>query len=537
MSYAPTSRQKRRQRVKVLLVLPHKTEYVFRVGLSPSLTLLCIAAVLREKGHEPVLIDLNLLEPSGSVERTDQCIRTVTKAIERLQPGLVGINCFTAARFPFVRSLADAIKDKDPDLPIAIGGMHPTIYSRQILEHCPSIDAIVLGEGERQAVALAEAYDSSTATRADRLRHIDALAYRDVGGRVTCNPRKGYLQDLDSLPMPAWDLLDFEDYYADHSTWYSPRGLTINMSVPLYTSRSCPFDCVFCSSHHLMGRGLRLRSPIRVVDEMEMLYNAYGQNYFGFVDDNLTLNKKHILAICNEIIRRRMAIQFESAVGYNLNSLDEEVIGAMAHAGCTYMIMPIEHGNERIRNEIIGKRLSREKIFEVASICKQYGLLTSATCIMGFPEDTRRTLNDTFTLLNELQLDINNVLNLIPFPGTRTFEQAVQEHLFLEAIDLDSLWKGKWIMDAKESLFYIKPYEMNLDELYEFRAKFDTLRFASDRVKKLQQGIQPETRAVPKRPKVFSRGCSEKTTALLPVESSKGSYGRKADHSSEELTL
>ncbi len=119
-----------------------------------------------------------------------------------------------------------------------------------------------------------------------------------------------------------------------------------------------------------MGRGLRLRSPERVVDEMEMLYQKYGQNYFGFIDDNLTLNKKHILNLCNEIIRRKMVIQLESSVGYNLNSLDEEVIDAMVQAGCTYMILPIEHGNDRIRNEIIGKRLSRDKIYEVAAICK-----------------------------------------------------------------------------------------------------------------------------------------------------------------------
>lgn len=236
-----------------------------------------------------------------------------------------------------------------------------------------------------------------------------------------------------------------------------------------------------------MGRGLRLRSPERVVDEMEMLYQKYGQNYFGFIDDNLTLNKKHILALCNEIVRRGMVIQLESSVGYNLNSLDDEVIDAMVQAGCTYMILPIEHGNDGIRNEIIGKQLSRDKIYEVAAICKRYNVLTGATCIMGFPEDTNETLTDTLDLLNELQLDINNVLNIIPFPGTKVFDRAVREDLLFDKIDPGSLWEANMIMDAKGRQFYIKPYNMSLEELNEFRIIFDSIRFNSERVKQLRE--------------------------------------------------
>ena len=467
--------------MKVLLIAPHKAEYVYRVGHPPSVGLLCIAAVLRQAGHEPVIIDLNVVHSSESVDRNEFCARYVIDMIEDLQPGMIGVNCFTAARFPFVRHLAGTIKQKHPSLPIVIGGMHPTLFFQEILENCPSINAIILGEGEYQAVALAEAYSSGV------YKKIEALAYRDNNGQIIHNPRKSYINNLDSLPTPAWDLIKLEDYYSDHSTWHNPRGLEINMSVPIYTSRSCPYDCNFCSSKKVMGRGMRLRSPERVVDEMEILYQKYGQNYFGFIDDILTLNKKHILNLCNEIIRRRMVIQLESSVGYNLNSLDEEVIDAMVQAGCTYMILPIEHGNDRIRNEIIGKRLPRDKIFEVAAICKRYNVLTGATCIMGFPEDTNETLTDTLDLLKELQLDINNVLNIIPFPGTNIFDRAVREGLLFDEIDPGSLWEANMIMDAKGRQFYIKPYNMSLEELNEFRVIFDSMRFNSERVKQLRE--------------------------------------------------
>jgi len=465
--------------MKVLLIMPSTTEDIFRAGYSPPLSLLCIAAALRQAGHKPVIIDLNILQPFESIEYNELCIKSVIDIIDDLHPGMVGMNCFSSARFSFLRSLADMIKQKHPNLPIIIGGMHPTLFFHEILENCLSIDAIVLGEGELQTVALAEAYSSGTN---GRLQNIDALAFRDCDGQSIFNPRKGYIQDLDSLPTPAWDLMHFKDYYADHSTWHNPRGLKINMSVPIYTSRSCPFDCSFCSSHNLMGRGLRLRSPGRVVDEMELLYETYGQNYFGFIDDNLVLKKKHILSICNEIVHRGMNIQFESSVGYHINSLDEEIIDAMVCAGSTYMILPIEHGNDRIRKEIIGKKLSRDKIHEVVEICKRYNVLTGTTCIMGFAEDTKETLTQTLELLDELQLDINNVQNIIPFPGTKVFNQAVRERLFFNDIDLGSLWEATWIMDAKEKQFYIKPYKMSLEELIEFRKRFDAIRLNSDRV-------------------------------------------------------
>jgi radical SAM superfamily enzyme YgiQ (UPF0313 family) len=233
-----------------------------------------------------------------------------------------------------------------------------------------------------------------------------------------------------------------------------------------------------------MGRGLRLRHPIKVVDEMENLYRQHNINYFGFLDDNLTLNKSHIMTLCNEIVKRGLNIQFESINGYNLASLDEEIIDAMAKAGCVYVILPIEHGSDYMREKVIGKRLSREKIFEVASLYKKYNLLTRGYFIMGFPEETPETLMETYTMIQNLQLDMNNVFNLIPFPGTKVFDQALRDNLLIGDIDASRLWTGQLGLHAdNEQQFYIKPYTMTLEELSIFRKKFDMLRIFSQRVK------------------------------------------------------
>jgi radical SAM superfamily enzyme YgiQ (UPF0313 family) len=156
----------------------------------------------------------------------------------------------------------------------------------------------------------------------------------------------------------------------------------------------------------------------------------------------------------------------------------------MVEAGCVYVILPIEHGSDYIRNNIIGKHLAREKIYEIVSLYKKYNLLTRGYYIMGFPEETHETLMETYNLILELQLDMNNVFNLIPFPGTRIFDQALRDGLFINNVDPSRLWTGEFGLHADaQNEFYIKPYQMEIEELLIFRKKFDELRLFSDRIK------------------------------------------------------
>lgn len=471
--------------MKILLIPSYTLESVTRVGRTPPLSLLCLAAVLRRAGHEPQILDLDAFSIPPDTDREAFYLEKILETLKDLRPELVGINCLLTSHFPFVRRTAAAIKAQYPRLPIIVGGIHPTLFAREILQQCPAIDAIALGEGEDQIVALAKAFSNGNG-KGPSLGKIEALAFRDRDGAVTINARRGYINDLDRLPPPAWDMIHLEDYYTDHSTWYNPKGLDIKMSIPILSSRSCPFNCSFCSAAKMMGRGHRLRSPSLVVDEMQLLYEHYGINYFGFVDDNLTLNKEHILAICREIIRRNLIIQFESFNGYNLNSLDEEIMAAMVEAGCVYVMLPIEHGSDKMRREIIGKNIPREKILQVRELCRRHNLLTRGLFIMGFPEETRETLTETYNMILELELDMNLVFNLIPYPGTRIFQQAMRDKLFLNDIDVDRLWDATWDLNTLQGQFYLKPYNLGLDEMQKFREKFDSLRFFSDRAKSLQ---------------------------------------------------
>jgi len=223
----------------------------------------------------------------------------------------------------------------------------------------------------------------------------------------------------------------------------------------------------------IMGKKHRKKSAKTMVDEIELLNKEYGINYFSFMDDQLTLNRSHIMDLCNEILKRKLKIVFDTPNGVWINSLREDVIAKMVEAGLVFVNLPIEHGNEYIRNKIIKKVLDRKKIVEVANLFKKYKVMTSAMYIMGFPEDTNETLKDTYDMMDELQSDKTSNATLIPFPGTSLFKQVVKDNLFVHKWNLDELWRSPISMAQNE--FIIKPYNMSLDDLHKWRVKFDKM--------------------------------------------------------------
>ncbi len=461
--------------MKALLISSFSLGTVSRTDIAPPLNLLYIAAVLRDHGVTPVLLDMNLVSVSTDSEADEERLEAIRSKLLEEAPEIVGISCLTTAHFPFMRKAAETTRRLLPKAKIVLGGVHATLFAREILGNCMDFDYIIIGEGEEQTAELAKAFLKGSV---EDLSHIQSLAWRTPSGQVMINPRKNYIEKLDLLPMPAWEMIDFPLYYRDHSNWYNPKGHDIKMSIPILSTRSCPYDCNFCSAHKTMGRGFRKRSPLNVVDEIEYHVNQYGHNYFGFADDNLTLDKKHVLAVCNEISRRGLDIQFESFNGYNLASLDSEVVDALASAGCIYAILPIEHGCDWMRNEIIGKTLHREKIFEVMSLYRKHKIQTRTMFIMGFPEDTPETLQETVKMIEELAPDMTDIFTLIPFPGTKIFRQSIQDNLFIHKVDETRLWNGSLQLDTKGSEFYIKPYSMSLDKLTGWRHTFDNISSA-----------------------------------------------------------
>lgn len=459
--------------MRVLLINPPTLDLLPNKEYIPPSSLLYLAGILQRDGIEARILDLNIYKPWEKDTNKEQfCEAVALQHIAEFRPFLIGFGCLFSGQFQPILRLSERMRAEYSQIPIVLGGMHPTIFAKEILTNCPSIDYIVIGEGEEQIVALAQGIYKKDF---NWLSDLGGIAYHK-NGQVVVNAKNHFIEDLDGLPFPAYDLIKFRDYYHSTSHWHNPKGLSFHMTVPIISSRSCPSRCNFCSMYLVMGPKIRFRNPRNVVDEIQLLYDYYGQTHFSFMDDNINLNKRHIISICNEIIRRKLDIQFETPNGLSVAPLNREVMDAMVEAGWIRGAIAIESGSDFIRNKVIGKHLSREKIFEAVDLAKTYkDLYLKAYFVIGMPEDTQETLTESYEMIKEIDIDEVYVTNLMPFPGTSVFQQATKDNLFVDEVDLDNLWRMPGFHYHSNYKFYIKPYKMDIEELGEYRKKFDDL--------------------------------------------------------------
>lgn len=461
--------------MNVLIIAPHNPTRTphFWMPIGP----ISLARVLDSAGHVPNVLDLGTVPVVDMDDSERTYVESIITRISSFQPEVVCFSCLTFMQFPVLRRCAQAVKKRWSNIPVIFGGIHPSTYFNDILRNCPEIDCIALGEGEEQIVAVANAFEKGSF---GNLTAVQAIAWRDHKGEIRANPRMSYISDLDTLGRPGYEFLDFDAYKSDHSGWYNPKKLPIDMFVPIITSRSCPFNCGFCSVHEVMGRKIRFRSPKNVIDDIDFLVNEKHKHNFVFIDDNVNIDKKHFLSICNGIIKRNLNLNLYILQGIHLPSIDEESASAFVDAGGVGLSLPIESASPEIRSNVVGKSISNDKIKEIVSLFKKSNLFMIGFFIMGFEEDSCESLDAMIDLIHELKIDINVVTNLMPFPGTRIFEAAKKNNTLL--YDYRDFWKGETFEATGSSRFYLKPQRLTFEQLEWYRQEFDKLRNYSARV-------------------------------------------------------
>jgi len=458
--------------VKVLLIHPFRGDIgaLEADEFMPSLATLYLAAMLRDAGHNPVVLDLATNVTLSKENPAQYCLDKLVEVVAKEQATLVGISFMFSGMFHVARQYATLIKQTTPSAKIITGGIHATSFAKEILSNCPEFDYIGIGEGESTIVEIANRTESG---ELGDLSTIKGFAFRDEKGSVKVNNVR-QLESYEQLPMPAWEMINFADYEKARPEFFSPKGHAIKNVVPIISTRGCPYRCTFCDLHLIQGRKMRRKGPMRFVDEVEYLHKERGQNYFAFQDDNLVRDRKHIIAVCKEIVRRGIDIQFETASGLHIKSLTDEVIDHMVAAGMVYAAISVEHGNDYMRNEVIKKITDRDEIYKAVESIKRYKVLIRGNWIMGYPEETNETLQDTYNMIEDLKIDRAAVLKLIPYPGTPVFDQCVRDNLFVGRLDTTTIWETP--LQPHQDDFVIKPYNMSIDELHEWRNKFTEIR-------------------------------------------------------------
>ena len=446
-------------------------DYFFRVPLG----LLYIGTVLKEKGADVQIIDAKVhcehhlqdfVRGAGDKGFYDYLNDTLLKEIAEFRPDIIGIGCLFSMSFRGLKVIAKAVKEAFPDIPIAIGGVHPKIYPSGILEKYDYIDYVVIGEGENSTVGLVSCLGDEK-----RVAGIDGIAFRE-DGKVKVNPKKMFQQDINVWPFVDYSLVKADDYKRDTSRWYSPRNIPINQVYPMLTSRSCPNRCTFCSTPIIHGSSIRFRTPANVLDEMEKAYREDDIRYFTFVDDNLTFDRKRTLEIFRGILDRKMRIQFDTSGGIAIKSLDQEVVDVMVEAGMVRVNLAIESGSEFMRNKIMKKYLKTEKIYEILASCARHkDLFITGYFVIGMPEETAESLKQTFELIQRIELDAAALYYATPYPGTALFRQCIEHKLLMPS--------AEEYLDADYSFFkttaepHFKPFGIDKEDLIGFKRKVD----------------------------------------------------------------
>ena len=306
--------------------------------------------------------------------------------------------------------LVKLIKSSSKSTYIVVGGPHVSALPMEILKECPSIDFSVIGEGEVTFLELVDAIRSGE----KYFHHIKGLCFSD-NGEIIQTMARPLIEDVESLPFPAWDLIKVDKYSV-----FSIKG---GNTFALLSSRGCPNHCIFCDSHTIFGRKFRARSAQSIFSEIEFLHQKYGMTKFDFVDDMITLKKERVLELCRLI--KESGISFRWMANARVNTLDREMLIKMKESGCIRIDVGVESGDPAVR-KIARKGTTNEQIINVHRWAKEIGIQIGAFVMAGNLGETMESVKMTAGLLKDIGEDVM-ISIACPFPGTELYRVAKEK--------------------------------------------------------------------------------------------------------------
>jgi len=371
---------------------PQHDKTIFRF---PPLGLGYIASYLRQNDISTSLIDCTFLSQQEALDR-----------IQKTNPKIIGIYSMFSMKHPAIR-MAKLLRNNCEVL--VAGGPLPTLCPEDFLE---DFDIVATGEGEQTMLELVSAIENRRSVSAVR-----GIVYKkqkkNDDPRVVYTPPGGFIEDLDSLPFPSRDFFDNQSYKNHYSEKF---GYT---TTSLISSRGCPFNCDFCS-RAVFGRGFRTRSASNIANEMESV-QTLGYDRIWFADDCFTLNRKRLLIICDEIIQRRLKMDWECLS--RVDTIDMETALKMRQAGCIRVFFGIESGNDAVL-ALMKKKATAKKARKAVLTTKSAGIQAGAFFIVGYPGETDKTILDTLKFASSLPLDYLSFTMPYPIPGTSLYEKV-----------------------------------------------------------------------------------------------------------------
>jgi radical SAM superfamily enzyme YgiQ (UPF0313 family) len=363
----------------------------------PPYSLALLASLLRDRGYGVRLVD-QTAERVGSADLVARL---------RAEPFIPTLVLFCSSTPTLEADVKEAAVLKQAfQVPVICFGPHASAAPRESMERAPGIDGMIVGEPEDAALALA-ALESF-----DQAGEIPSLTRRH-GGAIIPHRSRGSFSGFEAMPYPAWDLLPLERYRVPLE---NARYLIVE------SSRGCPYSCDFCVAPIVQGHKFRERSAVSLVDEIERGKREHGVRHFYLWGDTVTLNAKSFSGFCDELIARKLDIRwFGNARADNLT--DPAFVARLRQSGCWMLSLGIESESDEVRRDML-KRLERQKIQSAFRNMRQAGILSFAFFILGYPGETRATIERTIDYALQLDPDFANFYPAVPYPGTEMYEKC-----------------------------------------------------------------------------------------------------------------
>ncbi|MFH1470440.1 MAG: radical SAM protein [Candidatus Micrarchaeota archaeon] len=375
--------------------------------------------------------------------------RDLAKSLAEFKPDLVCLSSVTQ-NYDFAKGYAQIAKSFDKKLPVIIGGVHISTLPQTLDKN---MDLGILWEGEETIVELAETLEGGLSP--SKLKKINGLVFWDKG-KLTYTGVRAPIDPLDKLPMPARDILEIDSH------------------TYMFTSRGCPYRCVFCSSSRFWDK-LRFFSAEYVVNEIKHIKETYPQvKMISFYDDLFIANKPRLQKIVQLLKEEGLNEKLAFSCSCRANLVTDEVAKLLKEMNTVSVGMGLESGNQRILTYLKGEGITVDHNRNAVKTLKKNGLAANASFVIGSPDETREEILETLEFIKEINLGFVDTYVLTPLPGTPVWEYAKKRGLVSDDMDWGRL-DVSFAENHEKAI--ILSETLSREELLSLYRKFQSLRY------------------------------------------------------------
>ncbi len=400
--------------MKVLLAKPYNQSD----HIQPSIGLGCLAAALRKDGHAVNILDC--IKDAVTIDK-------LPRLLKKYHPDVLGLQCYTFD-LPYIRQALRIAKEVNREMVTIVGGPHPSALPEEMMRKEPDLDYLFVGEAEVGFPKLLQALEKD----AGDFSKIPGLGYREDGG-VKVNPR-AVADDLDSVGIPAWDLIHPERYpESQHGAFFKQFPI-----APIMVTRGCPYPCTFCAGHIVSGKSIRRRSIDNVLSEIQMLRDDFGIREFHIVDDNFTMDTAYAKEFLRRLKELKLGMTWAVPNGVRMDTLDVEMLSLMKESGLYLISLGIESGSDKVL-AMMKKGITTSKIRRHVKMIHDAKIDMAGFFILGFPGETADTIRQTIRFSARLPIKRANYFTYLPFPGTESYQTLLSSGE-LKGVDWESFY-------------------------------------------------------------------------------------------------